>query len=140
MPTFEDLYLSSGIKFDRMTAIASVYTPEGFVVGADGRLMFHTKSLIKSPKHQPMLRALARIVGEQKKVYPVTWAVFVDGFNSFSLQQRRFMTGATLSPSGKLITSVASHADRLLLSAVWARVTFSRMSLAFAVQMKGLGF
>jgi hypothetical protein len=35
--------------------------------------------------------------------------------------------------------SGVSHADRLLLSAVLARVTFSRMSLAFAVQMKGLG-
>jgi hypothetical protein len=66
---------------------------------------FHTKSLIKSQRHYPMLRALARILGEQKKVYPVTWAVFVDDFNSFSLQQRRFMTGATLDLSGKLITS-----------------------------------
>jgi hypothetical protein len=37
-------------------------------------------------------------------------------------------------------TSVVSQADHLLLSAVRARVTFSRMSLALAVQMKGLGF
>ena len=66
---------------------------------------FHAKDLIKSSKHHPMLKGLARIVGEQRKVYPVTWAVFVDDFNSFSLQQRRFITGATLSPKGKLITS-----------------------------------
>jgi hypothetical protein len=66
---------------------------------------FHTNSLIRSKKHHAMLRALARVVGEQKKIYPVTWAVFVDDFNSFSLEQRRFMTGARLSPSGKLVTS-----------------------------------
>lgn len=66
---------------------------------------FHTKSLIKSEKHHPMLKALARVVGEQKKVYPLTWAIVVEDFNSFSLEQRRFMTGATLSPSGKLTTS-----------------------------------
>jgi hypothetical protein len=36
--------------------------------------------------------------------------------------------------------SVVSHADHLLLRAVRARVTFSRMSVAFAVQMKGLDF
>jgi hypothetical protein len=39
-----------------------------------------------------------------------------------------------------LTPSVVSQADHLLLSAVRARVTFSRMSLALAVQMKGLGF
>jgi hypothetical protein len=66
---------------------------------------FHTKDLIKAQKHHPMLRELSRIVGEQKKIYPVTWAIFVEDFYSFSHEQRRFMTGATLSPSGKLITS-----------------------------------
>jgi hypothetical protein len=40
----------------------------------------------------------------------------------------------------KLETSVVSHADRLLFRTALARVTFSRMSVAFAVQMKGLGF
>ena len=37
------------------------------------------------------------------------------------------------------MTSVLSHADRLLLRVFCARVTFSRMSFAFAVQMKGFG-
>jgi YD repeat-containing protein len=36
--------------------------------------------------------------------------------------------------------SVVSQADRLLFRAALARVTFSRMSVALAVQMKGLGF
>ena len=64
---------------------------------------FHAKDLIKVRDRHPMLKALARVVGEQKKIYPVTWAIVVDDFNAFSLVQRRFMTGATLSPSGKLI-------------------------------------
>jgi hypothetical protein len=36
--------------------------------------------------------------------------------------------------------SVVSQADRLLFRAALARVTFSRISVALAVQMKGLGF
>jgi hypothetical protein len=66
---------------------------------------FHAKDLIKIRDRRPMLKALARVVGEQKKIYPVTWAIVVADFNSFSLEQRKFLTGATLSPSGKLITS-----------------------------------
>ena len=67
---------------------------------------FHAKNLLKTKKYHPMLKELARAVGQQKKVYPVTWAIVVDDFNSFSLEQRRFMTGATLDPkSRKLVTS-----------------------------------
>src|SRR6267378_2480019 len=36
--------------------------------------------------------------------------------------------------------SALRHADRLLLRLALARLTFSRMSLAFAVQIKGLGW
>jgi len=36
-------------------------------------------------------------------------------------------------------TSALRHTDRLLLRLALARLTFSRMSLAFAVQIKGLG-
>ena len=35
-------------------------------------------------------------------------------------------------------SSVVRHTDGLLLRLALARLTFSRMSLAFAVQMKGL--
>ena len=54
--------------------------------------------------------------------------------DEYSMQPRGLM------PPGRPEASVVSHADRLLLRAVLARVTFSRMSLAFAVQMKGFGF
>ena len=37
-------------------------------------------------------------------------------------------------------TSVVRHTDGLLLRLALARLTFSRMSVAFAVQMKGLGW
>jgi hypothetical protein len=36
--------------------------------------------------------------------------------------------------------SVVRHTDDHLFKTARARVTFSRMSVAFAVQMKGLGF
>ena len=39
-----------------------------------------------------------------------------------------------------LSTSVVRHTERALSNAARARLTFSRMSVAFAVQMKGLGF
>jgi hypothetical protein len=67
---------------------------------------FHAKDLLNKRDHLPMLKALARVAGEQRKVYPVTNAIVIEDFYSFSLQQRRFMTGATLDPkSRKLITS-----------------------------------
>jgi hypothetical protein len=50
------------------------------------------------------------------------------------------MANIGFSITGAAASSVVSHAVRLLLRAVRARVTFSRMSVALAVQMKGLGF
>jgi len=41
---------------------------------------------------------------------------------------------------GKNPASVVRHTDGHLLRVARARVTFSRMSVAFAVQMKGFGF
>jgi hypothetical protein len=67
---------------------------------------FHAKSLLKTRDHRPMLRDLAQVVGEQKKLYPVTYAIVIDDFYCFSLAQRRFLTGAILgATSGKLLTS-----------------------------------
>ena len=67
---------------------------------------FHAKDLIKSHKHQPMLRGLARAIAGQQKVCPVSYGIVVEDFYSFSLEQRRFMTGATIDPkTNKLLTS-----------------------------------
>jgi uncharacterized protein DUF3800 len=67
---------------------------------------FHAKDVLKIPKHAPMLRALAKLAGEQPKVYPVAFGIVVDDFYAFSKDERRFLTGAMLgNKSGKLSTS-----------------------------------
>lgn len=67
---------------------------------------FHAKDLLKRHSAHPMLQALAQVAASQRKVYPVAYGIVVDDFNSFSLDERRFMTGATLmQDSGKLVTS-----------------------------------
>lgn len=67
---------------------------------------FHAKDLIKSPKRRPMLESLARVAGEQPKIYPVAYGIVVDDFYRFSLDERKFMTGAVLNEkTGKLVTS-----------------------------------
>jgi hypothetical protein len=67
---------------------------------------FHAKDLLKHRDANPMLLALAHVVATQPKVYPVAYGIVVEDFNSFSLDERRFMTGATLmQDSGKLVTS-----------------------------------
>lgn len=67
---------------------------------------FHAKDLIKQRKHQPMLGALARAIASVRKVHPVVWGIVVGDFFSFTEDQRKFLTGATLDPrSGKLFTT-----------------------------------
>lgn len=67
---------------------------------------FHAKDLVKTNDSYPLLKELARVIGEQKGVFPVTRAILVDDFNSLSLEQREYITGAMLNPvSGKLVTS-----------------------------------
>jgi hypothetical protein len=46
---------------------------------------FHAKDLIKSQKHLPMLKSLAKTAGQQPKVYPVAYGLVVDDFYTFSL-------------------------------------------------------
>jgi hypothetical protein len=78
------------------------------VLDAQGLPMkdFHAKDLLKNRDSYPLLRKLARVISYQKEVFPVSWAIMVDDFKSFSLQQRKFMTGAVLNPvSGRLIGS-----------------------------------
>ncbi len=67
----------------------------------------------------------AKAAEEGNKSYSAVWVPLVTG-----------IIGAIVV---FLSASVVSQADRLLLMAALARVTFSRMSVALAVQMKGLG-
>lgn len=65
---------------------------------------FHAKDLIKRRDHHKMLFALADVIGEQKKVHPVSFGVMVDDFWGFTKKERQFLTGAMLMfESGKLI-------------------------------------
>jgi hypothetical protein len=66
---------------------------------------FHAKELAGNKKHEPMLAALAKAISEQKKVHPISMAIVVDDFNSFSLDRRKWMTGGRVSPAGKWIDS-----------------------------------
>ncbi|MGD0793695.1 MAG: hypothetical protein ABR920_18180, partial [Terriglobales bacterium] len=65
---------------------------------------FHATDLLKTHDHQQMLKDLAGTIALQKKIHPVSFGIVVADFNSFSLTQRRFLTGATLSKA-KLVTS-----------------------------------
>ena len=67
---------------------------------------FHATDLISSRQHQPMLKKLAESIAKSE-VYPVSSGIIVDDFYSFSEKQRKFMTDATLTPSGKFTTSGA---------------------------------
>jgi hypothetical protein len=66
---------------------------------------FHAKDLLKSRDARPMLEALAKVSGAQPELHPVAYGIVVDDFNSFSVDERRFLTGATLMGFGKLVTS-----------------------------------
>ena len=64
---------------------------------------FHAKDLMKKRDARPMLEALATVISQQRKVYPMAHGILVDDFHSFSHDERRFLTGATLlKPSGRL--------------------------------------
>jgi hypothetical protein len=66
---------------------------------------FHAKDIIKSRDACPMLSALAKVAGGQPKLHAVAYGIVVDDFKSFTNDERRFLTGATLMESGKLVTS-----------------------------------
>jgi len=70
---------------------------------------FHATDLIGSRLHGPMLEKLAEVISKFH-LYPVTVGIIVDDFNSFSLKQRKFMTGATLvGNTGKFKSSGAPN-------------------------------
>jgi hypothetical protein len=64
---------------------------------------FHAKNWIKTRAKRPMLMELAQTI-EKYAIYPVSMGIVIEGFNSFTYQQRRWLTGAT-AHSGKLVTS-----------------------------------
>jgi hypothetical protein len=62
---------------------------------------FHAKNLINSRRQQPMLQELGDAIARHK-IYPLSAGVIVPDFNSLTLPQRKFCTGATLR-NGKLV-------------------------------------
>jgi hypothetical protein len=64
---------------------------------------FHAKNWIKSRAKRPLLMELAKTIGKYA-VYPVSMGIAIEDFNSFTYQQRRWLTGAT-ARRGKLVTS-----------------------------------
>jgi hypothetical protein len=65
-----------------------------------GMLMeeFHAKTLLKKedPKFKKIARSLVTVIAEfAPKIHPVSAAIIVKDFYSFSFDDRRFMTGAT---------------------------------------------
>lgn len=66
---------------------------------------FHAKKLVKSlGTYGDTLRRLAQAIAQCRKIHPVSTGVIVADFESFSLPQRRFLTGARLK-GGKLVTT-----------------------------------
>jgi hypothetical protein len=70
---------------------------------------FHAKDFVKKLDRHSVLRDLAHACGEYK-IYPVSVGVVVEDFNSFSLDDRRFLTGASvqLNPDSNKFTSTGS--------------------------------
>jgi hypothetical protein len=67
---------------------------------------FHAKDLLGARRHRPMLEALSRTIAAKTKVHPISLAVVVNDFKSFSLSQRKWFTGASPDPkTGEFLTT-----------------------------------
>ena len=64
---------------------------------------FHAKDWLGSRAKRPLLIELSEAISRYS-IYPVSMGIVVDDFNSFTLNQRRWLTGAT-ARRGKLVTS-----------------------------------
>lgn len=64
---------------------------------------FHATEITRMRSRRSLLNELVDVIGRYK-ITPVSRAVIVDDFNSFSETQRRFLTGARLL-NGRLVTS-----------------------------------
>lgn len=65
---------------------------------------FHAKDFVGRPQRKQLLKALSHVISKHAKINPVSFGVVVDDFKSFSLPQRKFLTGATLKRK-KLVTT-----------------------------------
>lgn len=66
---------------------------------------FHAKDLVNQYSQRPFLQGLAGTIAKYQ-LYPICAGIIVDDFNSFTEDQRRWMTGAS-AKNGKLISSGA---------------------------------
>jgi hypothetical protein len=66
---------------------------------------FHMSKIGNSDKYKPMFEALADSIAKSS-IFPVSAAIVVPDFLSFTEKERKFLTGATLNEkTGKLVTS-----------------------------------
>jgi hypothetical protein len=66
---------------------------------------FHATEMVRARRYQPMLLELAQVISEYR-VYPVSFGIVVDNFNSYNENQRKFITGARLDEkTGKFLSS-----------------------------------
>jgi hypothetical protein len=78
---------------------------------------FHSKDLFPKPKGffhpaesdwggdwESFLDGIAEVVSRHEKIHPISAAIFVEHFNSFSLEERRYLTGGTFR-KGKVASS-----------------------------------
>jgi hypothetical protein len=61
----------------------------------------HATDLIEKRDQLPMLTALSGAIAKSK-IYPVSSGIIVDDFFSFTEDQRKFFTGATIMPNWKI--------------------------------------
>lgn len=67
---------------------------------------FDAAKIVKTRKYERMLIELAETIAGCHSVYPVSFGIVISDFNSFSLVQRRWLTGALLDDkTGKLVSS-----------------------------------
>ena len=62
---------------------------------------FHAKTLLKKRDHYPMLERLAKVISKLPKVHSISYGIVISDFNSLTLEQRKFMTGALISLDGE---------------------------------------
>ena len=78
---------------------------------------FHAKDLFPKRKgwfshkwsqrhrHKELLNEIACTIAGHEKVHPIAIGVFVDDFNSLSIEERRYFTGADIDAKGKITSS-----------------------------------
>jgi hypothetical protein len=61
---------------------------------------FHAKNLLPKRQHEMMLWELSKVIDRERQVYPISQAIIIDDFFSYSLESRRWMTGGRMSKGG----------------------------------------